>query len=117
MKVPIIFRGEVEIDQLPTLTPTVDAEPYYTRSTAPEGARGRTWDAAVVDLTAEGKCFRPGLKIMIRRDDLHAWIEKHGVKRDEPADDADDPIDFAEFKRTALRPPRDKRAGTSEATK
>jgi len=81
---------------------------YYARATAPPTIRGRTWDAAVKDLALEGKCFRPGREILIRCADLHAWIEAHPVQRvaKKSGDTDDDPIDFAEFKRTALRPRR-----------
>jgi len=97
----------IDTQKAASLPPAPTAH-YYARGTAPQSVRGRTWDAAVKDLTPEGKCFRPGREILIRCADLHAWIEAHPVQRAaQPADVAnDDPIDFAEFKRTALRPRR-----------
>ncbi len=90
---------------------------YYTRRTAPEGARGRTWDTAVRDLTPRGEVVQPGRDLMIRCETYHQWIDSHVVKRtaqlstvdsSKPrtapnAENDDDTIDFAEFKRTALR--------------
>jgi hypothetical protein len=60
----------------------------------------------VRDLIPLGRVFRPGREIMVRDDHLTEWIEAHPVvARDTPAaaKNIDDPIDFAEFKRTALK--------------
>jgi hypothetical protein len=98
----LVAALEAEEPKPATLTET---DVYYTRSTAPEGARGRTWDAAVRDLIPEGKVFRPGRECLIRRVDFHAWIEAHPVAREnEPAArESVDVVDFADFKKTALR--------------
>ena len=79
---------------------------YYTRSTAPIEARA--WDRAVREIAV----YRPGRELMVLASDLHAWIEAHPLARsskptaDEAhgsVEEADDAIDFEEFKRTALR--------------
>lgn len=106
MKIPVILHGEIELDKLPVLLPNESR--YFIRATAPDGAQGRTWDKLVRDYTPQGKCFKPGREIMIRREDVFAWIEAHPVEREaKPSVDSEasagDPIDFAEFKRTALR--------------
>ncbi len=91
----------LETKELPAAQP-LDRPRYFVRATAPEGCRGRTWDAMVRGLTREGKCFRPGREIMIRCDDAFAWIEAHPVARAEPVERDDDaPIDIRSFRRGA----------------
>jgi hypothetical protein len=108
----------IDAEEPSTQIPATSTPPnhYYCRATAPPTVHGRTWDAAVRALTPEGKCFRPGAggkrggrDILIRCDDLHAWIERHPVERAakvvpaQQAKPADGPIDFDEYLRTRGR--------------
>lgn len=80
--------------------PSGTAVRYYTRRTAPIEARA--WDRMV--LSGEVPVYRPGRELLVICNDLHAWIEAHPVERGKPEpSDNTTAIDFASFKRTALR--------------
>jgi hypothetical protein len=100
MKIPIVLHGEIEIDQL--VPDTSSARRYYRRADSP--LEKRAWDAAVKDLAKQSKVYRPGRECLIKCEDLHGWIEAHPVQVSTvKLDPSADPIDFAEFKRTATR--------------
>jgi hypothetical protein len=60
---------------------------YYTAGTAP--IERRAWNRAVREIPV----FKPGRELLVRSDDLHAWIERQGrVLRDET-----DPLSYEAF--------------------
>lgn len=67
---------------------------YYTATTAP--IERRAWNRAVKEIPA----FKPGRELLVRAEDLHAWIEKHSAHApDAPptADTAIDPLSYDSF--------------------
>jgi len=76
-------------ERLSTATPGSGSAPrYYSAATAP--IEHRAWDRAVKEIPA----FKPGRELLVRADDLHAWIERQGHKgREKPAD----PLDYESF--------------------
>lgn len=42
------------------------------------------------NVTREIDCFRVGRRLLVRRADLHAWIERHKVERPQPSSDVEE---------------------------
>jgi hypothetical protein len=101
VNLPVALRqiaDALESEQSAKAGPAESTPRYYTRRTAP--IEQRAWDRAVQEIPT----FRPGRELLVRCDDLHGWIESHPVEREttRPADESG-PLDFAAFRRTALR--------------
>lgn len=60
-----------------------DAPRYYTRkSAAAAGIEGRVFDRAAAELGV-----KPGREILVKRSDLHAWIDAHPIRTTKPTAD------------------------------
>lgn len=70
-----------------------DAPRYYTRkSAAAAGIEGRVFDRAAAELGV-----KPGREILVKRSDLHAWIEAHPIRTKPTATDDAAAVREAEY--------------------